>query len=55
MTIEENLERLGYHLRECAGDLAGRIERDYRGTLHYPGQRRRYDRDMQVVIDGRRP
>lgn len=31
-------------------DLEGRIEHEYRDTLMYPGQRRRYERDRAVIV-----
>lgn len=38
---------------ECALELECMIEHQYRGTLGYPVQKRRYDRDMETVTDVR--
>jgi len=36
-------------LIDCANDLEASVDAEYRGTLDYPSQRRKYDRDMEPV------
>jgi hypothetical protein len=40
-------------LKECADDLAQEIEHRCGDALGYPGQRRRYGRDMAPVLRAR--
>lgn len=51
--LDNEIERLRVSLRECSDDLATLIDDHYAGTLHYPSQKRRYDRDMDVVLRAR--
>ena len=42
-------EQLRALLKECAEDLESWIEQAYpKNTLHYQGQKRRYERDMEL-------
>lgn len=52
--LSETIERLRAALKECAEDLANEITGRYAGTLDYPVQQRRYDRDMASVIEARK-
>jgi hypothetical protein len=47
--ISEALEAL----RECSDELAEWVQEHYRVTLHYPSERRRFDRDMEPVLKAR--
>mgnify|MGYP003337478586 CR=1 FL=1 len=47
-------ENLANRLKECADDLEAEINARYANTQDtYPSEKRRYDRDMQKVIDAR--
>jgi hypothetical protein len=46
-------ERLRALLKECADELADQIEGQYAKTKDHPAMKRRYDRDMQPVLDAR--
>lgn len=35
-------------------ELEAQINSQYEGRLHYPSERRRYERDMEAVTDARR-
>ena len=43
---ERELEAL---VREFADDVSQWVTKEYDGTLHHPGMKRRYERDMDVV------
>ena len=43
---ERQLEAL---VRELADDVSQWVTKEYDGTLHHPGMKRRYERDMDVV------
>ena len=43
------VEQLRSALRACADDLEASVNAEYRGTLDYPSQKRKYDRDMEPV------
>jgi hypothetical protein len=47
------IEQLKAVLSECVADLESELEARYAGTLHYPGMKRKYDRDMQLVVRAR--
>lgn len=49
----DKIERLRAALKGCADDLEASVNAEYRGTLDYPSQRRKYDRDMGPVIRAR--
>lgn len=40
-------------LKACADDLEAEVTGKYAGTLDYPSQKRRYDRDMESVLMAR--
>lgn len=40
-------------LKECADDLEASVNAEYRDTLNYPSQKRKYDRDMGPVLRAR--
>lgn len=41
-------------LANCANDLEASVDAEYHGTLGYPSQRRRYERDMEPVRAARK-
>ena len=41
-------------LMDLADDLEASVNGEYQGTLDYPSQKRRYDRDMQPVQRARK-
>lgn len=46
----ERVTALEALLRECADDLSSWIDQAYpKNTMHYPSQKRRYERDMELV------
>ena len=54
MIDDSTLKRLCVCLKECSDDLAAHIDYHYSRTLDYPSQKRRYDNDMQPVIEARK-
>jgi hypothetical protein len=54
MIDQSMLKRLCDCLKECSDDLAAHVEYHYSRTLDYPSQKRRYDADMQPVIEARK-
>jgi hypothetical protein len=43
------IEELCALLKECSDELAQSLEHEFRDSLHYPSQKRRFDRDMDPV------
>lgn len=41
-------------LKECADDLESELNGRFMGTLDYPSQRHRYERDMASAVKARR-
>ena len=50
---ETTIEQLRAALKDCADDLESYVTNEYAGTLHYPSQKRRFDRDMKPVREAR--
>jgi len=51
---KREIERLRAALKECSDELAEYVEAHYAETKDHPAMKRRYDRDMQSVLDARR-
>ena len=49
----QRISALEAALKECADDLEASVNAEYRGTLDYPSQKRKYDRDMGPVLRAR--
>jgi len=47
--LDAFVEQLRSALRDCADDLEASVNAEYRGTLNYPSQKRKYDQDMEPV------
>jgi len=47
------IERLRALLKECSDELADQVEGQYAKSKEHPAMKRRYDRDMQPVLDAR--
>lgn len=48
-----NSEKIIAALKDCADELEGWVSTYYKGTLDYPSEKRRHDRDMQPVLNAR--
>ena len=51
---QAEIERLRAALKECADDLEASVNAEYHGTLDYPSQRRKWERDLQPVAAARK-
>jgi len=51
---EADIVRCLCALRDASEDLEAELERYYKGTEGYPGEARRKERDMAVVVEARR-
>lgn len=51
--LSAEIERLRAALTECADDLEASVKAEYQGTLDYPSQRRKFERDMEPVRKAR--
>ena len=49
----DEIMRLRALLAECADDLESWVEGNYAKTKDYPSEKRRYDRDIQPVLNAR--
>lgn len=49
----DEIERLRGLLKACADELEDQVEGHYAQTKDHPAMKRRYDRDMQPVLDAR--
>jgi hypothetical protein len=54
LKVSVEITRLRAALKECADGLAEYVEHHYDRTKDHPAMKRRYDRDMQPVIDARK-
>jgi hypothetical protein len=52
LTIGE-ATRIANALFAVADDLESEVEIRFKGTLNYPSRRRRYESDMEVVLEAR--
>jgi hypothetical protein len=48
------IEQLRAALKECADDLESELNGHYQGTLDYPSQQRRFERDMAPITAARK-
>ena len=46
---QRKIERLRAALRACADDLEASVNAEYHGTLDYPSQKRKWERDLEPV------
>jgi|HubBroStandDraft_4_1064222.scaffolds.fasta_scaffold94879_3 hypothetical protein len=53
-TLEAQIRELKDALIECANDLEASVKAEYEGTLDYPSQYRKFERDMEPVVKARR-
>ena len=51
---EAKVKLLSVALKECADDLEASVNAEYHGTLDYPSQRRKWERDLQPVAAARK-
>ena len=52
--LKAEIERLRAALKECADDLESELNGHYQGTLDYPSQQRRFERDMAPITAARK-
>jgi hypothetical protein len=52
--LADEIERLRALVKTLADDLEDELKGHYRGTLDYPSERRRFERDMANVYEARR-
>ena len=49
MSCEDDLEEAKALLKECADDIISWVDAEYpSNSLHYPNQKRRFKRDMEL-------
>jgi DNA gyrase/topoisomerase IV subunit A len=51
--LDAEIERLREALQECAGDLESYVDELYPSRTSYPGEQRRYERDIEPVRKAR--
>lgn len=53
MTDSEKIEHLQALVKELADELAEWVEHNYQYTKDHPGMKRRYNRDIEPVLQAR--
>jgi hypothetical protein len=53
-SVKAEIERLRAALKECANDLESELNGHYQGTLDYPSQQCKFERDMEPVVAARK-